>query len=194
MLIYCYDRDHLEVSKIVWMNTNLFIQHLHHRQRKCHTTNLVFCRWFATPELETCSVLPPASPPGPAYQRVGSTSPRHMPTLAMNKEDVSSLSVSNWRTIILDSLRNLHSQTVNVHHSPQSQYQKSRALRLFISAACQWIVDLHQVIEATFLASAASAASVACPPLLFFACSVTQWRPKSHRPNFGRHLCGAHLT
>ena len=82
---------------------------------------------------------------------------------------------SSW---LLDSLTNLHSQTVNVHHSPQRQYQKSRALRLFISAACQRIVDLHQVIEPTFVASAASAASVACPPLSFFACSITRWRPK----------------
>ena len=61
MPVYCYDRDHLEVLTIVRTNTDQCIQHHHHRiyrQRKCHTNiNLVSRRWFATPELETCSVL-----------------------------------------------------------------------------------------------------------------------------------------
>ena len=35
--------------------------------------NHVSSGWFATPELETRSIPPPASPPGPVYQRVGST-------------------------------------------------------------------------------------------------------------------------
>ena len=70
--------------------------------------------------------------------------------------------------------------TMNIHHSPQRQYQKSLALRWFISAACQWIVDLHQAIEPIFVASTASAASVACPPALsFFACFIARWHPKS---------------
>ena len=62
MPVYCYDRDHLEVLTIVRTNTDQCNQHHHHRiyrQRKCHTNiNLVSCRWFTTPELETCSVLP----------------------------------------------------------------------------------------------------------------------------------------
>lgn len=96
MPVYWY--DHLQNWTIVRTIITLCIQYHHNRQRKCHSTSPP-PDGSPSQSSKRAQFSPPASLPGPAYERIGSTSPRHMPSLAMYEENMLSLSVSNLRSL-----------------------------------------------------------------------------------------------